>query len=163
MIKFMLKKLKRRQTTRRTTRQTSSQTVNQRTVNTVLTNEITFYRLPQENLGYIFLLKQGFELRKKRNPRYSLRKYAKDLGLTPMHLSYILRGRRGLSRKKAEPIAKYLRLSFADRKNFLLIVSALSGRAFRERNLVQLGLRNSLLSTQQTISSRKDICGKRPS
>lgn len=117
----------------------------QRTVNTVLTNKVSVYKMPQENLGYISLLKRYFELRKKRNPRYSLRKYAKDLELTPMHLSYILRGQRGLSRKKAEVVAQVLRLSYADRKKFLQIVSALSARAFRERNLAQLGLRNSML------------------
>lgn len=117
-----------------------------RIVETVLTNKIAVYKLPQENLGYVVILKRGYELRKARNPRYSLRKYAKDLELTPMHLSYILRGQRGLSRKKAEVISKVLRLSYADRKKFIWIVSALSARAFRERNLAQLGLRNSLLS-----------------
>lgn len=117
-----------------------------RSVETVLTNKIAVYKLPQENLGYVVILKRGYELRKARNPRYSHRKYAKDLELTPMHLSYILRGQRGLSRKKAEVISKVLRLSYADRKKFIWIVSALSARAFRERNLAQLGLRNSLLS-----------------
>ena len=126
----------------------------QRSVDTVLTNKITVYKMPLESLSYVVLLKQGFELRKKRNPRYSLRKYAKDLGLTPMHLSYILRGQRGLSRKKAEPIIQFLRLSFADRKKFLLLVSVLSGRAFTERNLAQLGLRNSLISCQDLYLHR---------
>lgn len=121
----------------------------QRTVETVLTNKITVYKLQQENLGYVSLLKKYFELRKKRNSRYSLRKYAKDLELTPMHLSYILRGQRGLSREKAEVIARVLRLSYKDRKTFLQIVSALSARAFRERNLAQLGLRNSMLISFQ--------------
>lgn len=121
----------------------------QRTVNTVLTNNISVYSLSQENLSYISILQRYFELRKKRNPRYSLRKYAKDLELTPMHLSYILRGQRGLSRKKAEVITKVLRLSYADRKKFLQIVSALSARAYRERNLAQLGLRNSILISSQ--------------
>lgn len=121
----------------------------QRTVETVLTNTNLVYKLPLENLGYVSLLEKYFELRKRRNPRYSLRKYAKDLELTPMHLSYILRGQRGLSRKKAEVIAKVLRLSYADRKKFLQIVSALSARAARERNLAQLGLRNSILISSQ--------------
>lgn len=121
----------------------------QRTVETVLTNTNLVYKLPLENLGYVSLLEKYFELRKRRNPRYSLRKYAKDLELTPMHLSYILRGQRGLSRKKAEVIAKVLRLSYADRKKFLQIVSALSARAYRERNLAQLGLRQSMLISSQ--------------
>lgn len=121
----------------------------QRTVETVLTNTNLVYKLPLENLGYVSLLEKYFELRKRRNPRYSLRKYAKDLELTPMHLSHILRGQRGLSRKKAEVIAKVLRLSYADRKKFLQIVSALSARAYRERNLAQLGLRQSMLISSQ--------------
>lgn len=121
----------------------------QRTVETVLTNTNLVYKLPLENLGYVSLLEKYFELRKRRNPRYSLRKYAKDLELTPMHLSHILRGQRGLSRKKAEVIAKVLRLSYADRKKFLQIVSALSARAYSERNLAQLGLRQSMLISSQ--------------
>lgn len=124
--------------------------VMQRSVDTVLTNKIAVYKLPQENLDYVSLLKKYFALRKKRNPRYSLRKYAKDLEITPMHLSYILRGQRGLSRRKAEIVAKVLRLSYKDRKTFLQIVSALSARASGERNLAQLGLRNSLISSRES-------------
>lgn len=126
-----------------------------RAVDTILTDKNTIYKIPQENLGYIKLLKRGYELRKKRNSRYSIRKYAKDLELTPMHLSYILRGQRGLSRKKAEVISKVLRLSYADRKKFLQIVSALSARSFRERNLAQLGLRNSYFFSGEITSSVK--------
>ena len=121
----------------------------QRTVDTVLTNKISVYKLPQENLSYISILKKYLDLRKRRDPRYSLRRYAKDLELTPMHLSYILRGQRGLSRKKAEVVAKVLKLSYTDRKMFLQIVSALNGRALRERNLAQLGLRNLMIISSQ--------------
>jgi len=126
-----------------------------RAVDTVLTDKNTIYKIPQENLGYIFLLKRAYKLRKQRNPRYSLRKYAQDFELTPMHLSYILRGQRGLSRQKAEVVAKVLRLSYSDRKKFLQIVSALSARSFRERNLAQLGLRNSYFFSGEIISSVK--------
>ena len=69
-----------------------------RAVHTVLTNKITVYKLPQDNLSYIRILK-----------------------LTLPHLSYILSGQRGLSRKKAEVIATVLRLSFADRKILFLL------------------------------------------
>ena len=120
-----------------------------RSVDTVLTNKIAVYKLPYENLSYVALLMKAFELRKKRNSKYSLRRYARDLELTPMHLSYILRGQRGLSRKKAEVVATVLRLSYKDRKKFLQIVSALSARAFRERNLAQLGLRNGMIISSQ--------------
>ncbi len=74
-----------------------------------------------------------------------------------MHLSYVLRGQRGLSRKKAEVISKVLRLSYGDRKKFLQIVSALSARSIRERNLAQLGLRNYFLSGEITSSVKVTV------
>lgn len=119
---------------------------NRKPINTVLTNKVSVYKLQKENLSYLQVLEKYFELRKKRNPRYSRRKYAQDLGLTAMHLNYIMRGKRGLSREKAESVASVLKLSSRDRKIFLQVVSALSGRSVFERNLAQLALRTYFLS-----------------
>lgn len=119
-----------------------------RSVNTALTNDITVYWLRSEKLSYVEPLNRYFLLRKKRDPKYSLRRFASELGLTPMHLSHILSGQRGLSRKKAEHVATVLKLSYKERRVFLLIVSALSARRGRERHLAQLGLRNYLISSR---------------
>lgn len=80
----------------------------QRAVDKVLTNKNSVYKLTYEGLSYVNLLHKYFELRKKRNPKYSLRRLAKDLELTAPHLSYILRGLRGLSRKKLKQQQRFL-------------------------------------------------------
>lgn len=48
-------------------------------------------------LDYREVLRLEFEHRKERNPSYSLRSYARDLGLSPSRLSEILRGKGDLS------------------------------------------------------------------
>lgn len=53
-------------------------------------------------------LSRIFEERCQRNPRYSLRSFARDLGFSPPRLSVILNGKFGLSRSAAEKISKVL-------------------------------------------------------
>jgi uncharacterized protein (TIGR02147 family) len=55
----------------------------------------------------------------EKNPKYSLRAFAKALGLDSSALSQILRGQRFLSEEKAETILDKLNLSFDERENFL--------------------------------------------
>ena len=92
---------------------------------------------------YIEILKTEFLHRRSKNIFYSLRSFAKDLELDPMHLSNILNNKRGLSRRKAEFIARrLLHLKFVERRRFLLLVSATSARSCFERNLAKMGLKN---------------------
>ncbi len=53
-------------------------------------------------------LRLEFERRLKRNPRYSLRAFARQIGLQPARLSYVLSGKHGLSRDAAALIASRL-------------------------------------------------------
>jgi hypothetical protein len=64
----------------------------------------------QKTGSYRDLLKRELESRCGRNPRYSLRAFAKDLGLSAPRLSHVLNGRFGLSRAAAEAIADKLGL-----------------------------------------------------
>ena len=48
-------------------------------------------------MDYREIIKAEFYRRRINNPFYSLRSFAKDLGLTPMHLSYLFKGKRGLA------------------------------------------------------------------
>ncbi|MGZ3710379.1 MAG: hypothetical protein ACXVBE_01430 [Bdellovibrionota bacterium] len=41
-------------------------------------------------------IRQAMESRAARNPRYSMRSFAKDLGISPSRLSEVLKGRYGL-------------------------------------------------------------------
>jgi uncharacterized protein (TIGR02147 family) len=61
-----------------------------------------------ERTTYRALLRRELEERSQRNPRYSLRSFARDLKIAPARLSDVLRGRYGLSRKSAEEIGKQL-------------------------------------------------------
>ncbi|CAN5532255.1 hypothetical protein BH10BDE1_BH10BDE1_17840 [soil metagenome] len=71
-------------------------------------------------IQYVELLKSKFEERKKRNQRYSLRAYSRFLGLDAGTMSAILRGRRPLSRLKAQQIVSRLKLSNDEKRGFYL-------------------------------------------
>jgi transcriptional regulator with XRE-family HTH domain len=55
-------------------------------------------------------LKSEFRRRTERNPRYSLRAFARDLGSDHATLSQILRGRRSLSPRMVRHLGPHLRL-----------------------------------------------------
>lgn len=57
------------------------------------------------------VLNRLLQLRKRRNPSYSLRAFARDLGVSPTFLSAIFRDRRRLSLKTAKRFARTLGLS----------------------------------------------------
>lgn len=85
--------------------------------------------------AYRSVLLTALEERCQRNPRYSQRAFARDLGLAPHRVSEILRGRQGLSRQSADAIASKLGLSEVDRQEFLQRVAAAHGRSTAERKL----------------------------
>ena len=60
--------------------------------------------------SYQDILKAELEKRQRANARYSLRAFARDLGVSPSNLSEILQRKAGLSRIKAQEIAKKLNL-----------------------------------------------------
>jgi plasmid maintenance system antidote protein VapI len=61
--------------------------------------------LPQD------IIAKAFEERKQRNPNYSLRAFARDVGISAAQLSRILRGQREISTEQACKIAFSLKLS----------------------------------------------------
>ncbi|MBX2987451.1 MAG: TIGR02147 family protein [Bdellovibrionaceae bacterium] len=74
-------------------------------------------------------LAREMEDRCQRNPRYSLRAFARDLGLQPGKLSEILRGRCGLSGAMAGAVALKLRLNSQERRHFVAMVEAEHARS----------------------------------
>ena len=58
----------------------------------------------QKYFDYRLELKQVFQERRGRNPRYSLRSYARDLDLGVATLSQVLSGKRHLSVKNAKKV-----------------------------------------------------------
>lgn len=66
-------------------------------------------------------LKVELENRKRYNNSYSLRAFAKDLGLSPSGLSEIIRGKKKLSPAAANRIAKQLKFSEEERKSLIVL------------------------------------------
>jgi DNA-binding transcriptional regulator YdaS (Cro superfamily) len=69
---------------------------------------------------YQRVLLSELKIRKARNPSYSLRAFARFLGMSPGHLSQLIRGRKSLSRRQATNITARLDLCPEERRDFLL-------------------------------------------
>jgi uncharacterized protein (TIGR02147 family) len=67
--------------------------------------------------------------RTKRNTNYSMRAFARDLNLAPSHLSNLLKGQAGLSRKSATKIASNLLWSARKSKIFIEMVEGQFARS----------------------------------
>lgn len=67
------------------------------------------------------------------NPRYSLRAFARDLGMNPGRLSHILRGHYGLSQNAAGVVAKKLNLGPQESKTFCDLVAIKHSRSSSEK------------------------------
>ena len=85
-------------------------------------------------------LKQEFSDRCRRNPRYSLRAFARDLLFLPSRLSDVLNGKQGLSAKTASQLARRLGLSQAETQEFIALVEAEDARSITQRTLAQAQL-----------------------
>lgn len=106
-------------------------------------------------MDYRDIIKAEFARRLKLKVFYSLRAFAKDLRIKPIHLSYLMSGKRGLSKKNALMVAAALGLKASEREYFRFLVSAQSGRSKAERALASQGLkRKSLQSIRELLKDR---------
>lgn len=83
--------------------------------------------------GYQAILREHFEARKRRNPAYSLRSFARDLDWSPSRLSEAMSGKAGLSTAKAKCIAEKLSLSAYEQELFTVMVTERHGRTLLQR------------------------------
>lgn len=74
-------------------------------------------------------MQEVLETRCQRNPRYSLRAFARDLGISAPRLSRVLNGLHGLSVAAAQEIASRLGLSKAEQALFCALVESEHARA----------------------------------
>jgi uncharacterized protein (TIGR02147 family) len=79
-------------------------------------------------------LMQELERRQKINPRYSLRAFAKHMGLSPGELSEILKGKRKLSIKSAVRVSKALGLNVTESKYLLSLTNLDKGEGLEILN-----------------------------
>lgn len=77
---------------------------------------------------YRNLLWETYQIRFLKNDKYSLRAYARDLGLSSQMLSQILKGRKGLSLKTAQAVLGNLRLQDLDAQIFIASVLSTHSR-----------------------------------
>lgn len=107
---------------------------------------------------YRDILRSRLQLRLKRNPRYSLRAYAKDLGVSPGRLSEILSGKQGLSASSATKIAQRLGLNQVESSHFCNLVEAQDARSLKKKILAQKALQNEeALSLSRKILSEAEF------
>lgn len=68
---------------------------------------------------YLFKIREDLARRQRLNPHYSLRAYARDIGVHPATLSQILKGTRPLPLKNSESVTTQLRLGPRERTLFV--------------------------------------------
>ncbi len=78
---------------------------------------------------YRTFLEKEFEIRKTRNPSYSLRAYARSLGIAAPKLSQILRGLCGLSKESAKKISERIGLEGNEQELFVTLVESEHSRS----------------------------------
>jgi uncharacterized protein (TIGR02147 family) len=82
---------------------------------------------------YRQIIRDAFDARMRSNPRYSLRAFARDLGLPPSRLSEVLSGKQGLSRSVASRISQALHLAPDDADMFCDMVDMHHARSPAQR------------------------------
>jgi uncharacterized protein (TIGR02147 family) len=87
---------------------------------------------------YRKILRNELEDRCQKNPRYSLRSFARDLGVSAPRLSRILNGRHGLSGEAAREIARRLNLSPSEQELFGTLVESEHARTSIVRNAARV-------------------------
>lgn len=116
-------------------------------------SEVSRCYFPAMATQYQDFLLEEFRSRRSRNPHYSLRAYARDLGMPASKLSQNLRGLCGISVAKAETIALRLQMREDEKQLFLTLVESQHARSrvarqqavvalaqIREENLIELSL-----------------------
>lgn len=89
------------------------------------------------------LLREEFDEKRSKNPLFSLRAYAKQLGISPSTLSRILGGKRGISKRAARQIIEHMKVEkplTAAKLTDTMIPESTSERAFTELDVDQIAV-----------------------
>ena len=104
------------------------------------------------NIGFRDILKNKLELRQQKNKKYSLRAYARDLGLSSSLLSEILSGKKGLSLKMAGQVAENLGMNPIEQSYFCDLVTSTNARKEGAKILAQDRLENYRKIQMQSLT-----------
>jgi uncharacterized protein (TIGR02147 family) len=87
--------------------------------------------------NYIDILSEHYKSRQLRNISYSLRSFARDIGISPSSLSLILKKRQGVSFEKGKIISERLGLTIEEKDFFLLDIQRKNSRSVKTRALAK--------------------------
>ncbi|MCT4642243.1 MAG: TIGR02147 family protein [Bacteriovoracaceae bacterium] len=87
-----------------------------------------------ETMTFRTILEEEFSFRVNENSSYSIRAFARDIGISPSQLSEVLSGKVGLSSKKAVVVAQNLGLSDKEVTLFKALVEFEHGRSEKIKN-----------------------------
>jgi uncharacterized protein (TIGR02147 family) len=107
--------------------------------------------LVDANRDYREILREEYELRARKNPLYSLRAFARDLGVAPSRIVEVLNYKRGLSRVAASRMAKNLGLNELETETFLNLVDSVHGRSKQVRGRAATALKLFHCSEANTL------------
>ena len=102
-------------------------------------------------------LKRSLEERNAVNASYSLRAFARDLGLSPQLLSNVINGNKGLSLQMAQKISSRLGLSVREAELFCSSVQAKFSRSSSTRELAAAKLHHLKEQTGKTANLEIDL------
>lgn len=97
--------------------------------------------------NYREMLRQQLDLRRLRNPAYSLRAFARDLGISSSRLCEVVTGQQRLSLDLAQKISERLNLPDSERRNFLDLVQIEINPNSQPSKLANLRLKKRLRDT----------------
>lgn len=98
--------------------------------------------------SYVPILTQILDERVRSNPSYSMRSYARDLNIAPSTLSEILKGKKGISSKKASEIVSALRLPEWQASHFLNLVALKHSRSKADKEAALKNIENQKAHVQ---------------
>ncbi len=99
---------------------------------------------------YREFLTKALEDRHARNSKYSLRAFARDLGISVASLSLILAGKQGISKAVAKKIAKRLGMHEEEKRFFCDLVESEHARGARQKELARIRLQQ--YSREQSLT-----------
>ena len=116
-----------------------------------------------EQTDFRAVLRWELEKRHARNPRYSIRSFARDLSMAPSRLYEVLNGRYGLSRSSAGSAAEKMRLGDEENAHFCDLVEAAHGRSRLSRASAQARIQERQLSQkdqEQIFTLKKGVAAE---
>jgi uncharacterized protein (TIGR02147 family) len=96
-------------------------------------------------------LQEAFESRIARNPRYSQRAFARDLGLATSTLAELMKGKYGLSVQRALEVGEHLNLSELQRLHFADLFTMEFARSEPMRKKARLNVQTRVGQSEQEV------------